>query len=345
MEKPDKWMGGNTPLLIENSLHQDLITSVKKSLAFDHVYRIIKPDISPFITATATLPLKNLDDWERLIRWELSSALHNHHSVTRKINHLFMGSFTWLDLCNGDGFQRERALKSLSTEAPNGFLLALLIRRLNDWVSQVRAAACDALPVVAEKSDPEIIVDALFVTLPYWHSWGRVGEAEKRVLIKIMSLKKVVESLKNRLILSTSGPATRVFSQAGRSEILEGYLAEIARFSVQPSLRAKAYRCLLEGKFVWAEGATWQWVDKAYGIRRRIPLLNERQISTANAFIDSLKMASCDGSPMVRRVAGEMLIKHVDQIGEEAFKLAQVLAADSSASVAERGRFALKELA
>ena len=47
---------------------------------------------------------------------------------------------------------------------------------------------------------------------------------------------------------------------------------------------------------------------------------------------------------MVRRVAGEMLIRELKLIGAESIKLAELLASDSSPSVAERGRFALDRL-
>lgn len=85
-----------------------------------------------------------------------------------------------MDICNADDFKRERALKTLSGGAPNSFLLALVVRKLNDWVPQVRASARDVLPLIAEASDPEIIVDVLFITLPYWDSWRRKEDVEKK---------------------------------------------------------------------------------------------------------------------------------------------------------------------
>lgn len=132
--------------------------------------------------------------------------------------------------------------------------------------------------------------------------------------------------------------------QAGRTTALDKFLAEISEKSIQPSLRVKAYRCQFESKFVWAEGITWQWVDKVHGIQRRIPVLKERVIAKTHPFIDTLRMATTDRSPMVRRIAGEMLIKELDNIGDEAFKLANILATDISLSVAERGRYALADL-
>ncbi|MDF7649995.1 hypothetical protein F3J38_21000 [Pantoea sp. Acro-805] len=323
---------------------QELIESIKKSLTFDVLYQRIRPDISKFTAVTGKLSLKRLDDWERLIRGEIFLSLRNDSSKQENLGGHQVGSLRWMDICNADGFKRERALKTLSGGAPNSFLLALVVRRLNDWVPQVRAAARDVLPRIAEASDPEIIVDVLFITLPYWDSWGRMEDIEKEVLMKIVLMEKVADALKQRLLTSSSGPVSAVFSQAGRTTALDNFLTEISEKSVQPSLRAKAYRCQFESKFVWAEGLTWQWVDKVYGIKRHVPVLKERIISTTRPFIDILWMATTDRSPMVRRIAGEMLIKELDNIGDEASELANILASDLSPSVAERGRYALNDL-
>lgn len=329
----------------QDSLKQDVIASVKKSLNVEHFYHKIRPDISPFISATSKLLLKNLDEWERLIRWQIDASLPQNNVQESKTNNPLIGSLRWLDLCNADGYKRERALKILTGGAPNSFLLAVVFRKLNDWVPEVRIAARHALPLIAEQTDPEIIVDVLFIMLPYWSSWGRIGDDEKQILLSIIAMNKVAESLKNRLILSTAGPAATIFTQSGRVDVLDNFLTEIAELSVQPALRAKAYRCLLESKFVWAEGCEFKWIDKRYGIRQRIPVLKERSIETKIPFIEFLKMAAIDRSPMVRRIAGEMLIKQLENIGDDAFKLAQLLASDKTAAVAERGLFALKDLA
>ncbi|PLR26325.1 hypothetical protein PZBJ_05935 [Pantoea endophytica] len=331
-------------MLTQDSLQQEIIASIKKSLTFDILYQRIRPDISKFITATSKLPLKGLDDWERLIRAEAFYSLRQYIQKQNDNNLQQVGSLRWIDICSTDGFRRERALRTLSGGAPNSFLLALVVRRLNDWVPQVRAAARDALPLIAEESDPEFIVDVLFITLPYWHSWGRMEYIEKEVLMKVILMEKVTNALKKRLLTSSSGPVATIFGQIGRTTALDKFLAEISEKSIQPSLRAKAYRCQFESKFVWAEGLTWQWIDKIYGIQRRIPALKERIIPTARPFIDTLRMATIDRSPMVRRIAGEMLIKELDNIGDEAFNLANILASDKSPSVAERGRYALTDL-
>lgn len=329
---------------LQDDLKQEVIESVKKSLTFNIFYQRIRPDISPFIAATSKVPLKSLDEWERLIQQTISLSLQRFNSLRTRGEDRLVGSLRWLDICNANGFRRERALRILAGGAPNSFLFALIVRKLNDWVPQVREAARDALLLIAKDSDPEIIVDVLFITLPYWDSWGRMGEKEKETLMEIILMDKVTRCLKKRLILSTSGPAATIFMQTGRTSALDNFVAEIAESSVQPSLRARAYRCQFEGKFVWAEGTEWQWIDKAYGIRRRIPALKERTISITTPFLENLRAAAIDRSPMVRRIAGEMLIKELDNIGDEAFSLAKMLASDISASVAERGKYALADL-
>ena len=331
-------------MLPQDSLQKELIESIKKSLTFDILYQRIRPDISKFITTTSKLSLKGLDGWERLIRAEIFYSLRQYSQKESDNDFQQVGSLRWMDICSADGFRRERALRTLSGGAPNSFLLALVVRKLNDWAPQVRVAARDALPLVAEKSDPEFIVDVLFITLPYWDSWGRMEDIDKEVLMKVVLMEKVANALKKRLLTSSSGPVATIFAQAGRTTALDDFLAEISEKSVQPSLRAKAYRCQFENRFVWAEGLTWQWIDKVYGLQRRIPALKERIIPMTRPFIDNLRMATNDRSPMVRRIAGEMLIKELNNIDDEAFELANILASDKSPSVAERGRYALADL-
>lgn len=122
----------------QDPLQQAVSASVKKSLTFDVLYQVIRPDISAFVAVSVKLPLKNLDDWERAIRYAISSSLQSARSSRARFNHVTMGSLRWLDICSADGFRREAALRTLSGGAPGSFLFALVVRRLNDWVPQVR---------------------------------------------------------------------------------------------------------------------------------------------------------------------------------------------------------------
>ena len=330
------------PKMVE--FENDVLSAVRQFVHSAHTGGKVVTDISILVDATSHLPLENLDAWERLLRWEVYKALEASKPSKWKFWEQPIPFLTWIDLCSGDGFKREKTLRTLSGAAPNSFFFALAVRRLNDWVPQVREAARDKLRDIAKDSDPEIVVDVLCVILPHWSSWGRMEDADKQILLGITSIEKVVHSLKSRVISATSGPMASILAQTGRTEILDKYLDEIAKKAIQPSVRAKAYRCLLEKKMVWFDGRKWKWTDKQYCKGRLGPILCERAISVASPFLETLKRAVRDSSPMVRRVAGEILIQNLNLIGAESIRLAKLLASDSSPSVAERGRFALDRL-
>ena len=108
-------------------------------------------EMSALVETTSRLPLSNLDYWERLIRGELYQTPAKPKSANWKwcSKPTPTPFLTWIDLCSGDGFKRERTLRVLSGAAPNRFLLAMAVRRLNDWVASVRAAAHERLLSVA----------------------------------------------------------------------------------------------------------------------------------------------------------------------------------------------------
>ena len=97
--------------------------------------------MAALVAETSLLSLHNLDNWERSVRAQLW-AVEQRFSPTRWTFRKAPARFaSWLDLCSGDGFKRERILRTLSEGAPNAFFYSLAVRRLNDWVPQVRAAA------------------------------------------------------------------------------------------------------------------------------------------------------------------------------------------------------------
>lgn len=325
--------------------HKEKVLSAVRQFARSiNVSRKVIADMSLLIDATSHLSLTNLDAWERLLRWEFSNALETSKSPKWKLWVQPTPFLTWIDLCSEDGFKREKTLRTLTGPAPNSFFFALATRRLNDWVPQVREAACEKLTEMAKNSDPEHVVDVLCSILPHWSSWRRMDEAEKQVIMVITSIPKVALLLKSRVISATSGPMASILAQAGRTETLDVYLCEIAKNAIQPSVRAKAYRCLLEKKMVWFAGRKWKWTDKQYCKGRFEPILCERTLSVESPFIETLKLAAKDRSPIVRRVAGEMLTRELELIGPESVQLAELIASDSSHSVAEWGKWALDRL-
>ncbi|QIL89300.1 hypothetical protein GNX18_05615 [Microbulbifer sp. SH-1] len=304
----------------------------------------VAADMTSLIDLTSQLPLSGFNQWERLIRSEFAVALRESAPPKWKVWSRPSELLTWLDLISWDGYRRERALRALVGAAPNTFFFSLAVRRLNDWVPQVREAAREKLPELAEATDPVYVVEALCVALASWNSWGRIEEIDKDVLLQIICKEKIAASLRNKLISSTTGPMSSLLSQLGRTPILDEYIEEIAALAVQPSVRAKAYRSLFEGRIAWIEGRTWKWTDIRYCEGRLVPVLAEKKVTVQTPLFELLKNSSVDRSPIVRRVSAEILIRELPSLSAVARGFAEQFASDKSPSVSERGQFALKRL-
>jgi len=301
-------------------------------------------DMSPLIDVTSELPLSSFDYWERLIRSEFSLALRESTPPKWKVWSKPNELLTWLDLISWDGYKREKTLRTLSGAAPNTFFFSLAVRRLNDWVPQVREAAREKLPEIAKATNPEYVVEALCIVLSNWNSWGRIEEADKQVLLQIICEEEIAESLRSKLISSTSGPMPSLFSQLGRTAILDDKIEDIASLAVQPSVRAKAYRSLFESRISWIEGRKWEWTDIRYCEGKLKPIVSERKLNVRTSLLDLLKSSSEDRSSIVRRISAEILIRELSNIGDIAKVFADKFSSDKSSAVSERGRFALKKL-
>ncbi len=313
-------------------------------------------DMSALVRITATLPLSNVAYWEQLIRVEYSAALRSPVEPVRskwfdkfsfvpsnEKKRAESGRFlNWIDLVSFDGYIRERTLRTLTGSAPNGFFLAVVLRRMNDWVPQVRLAARDAVLPLVRASNPEDVVDVLCATLAAWISWGRAEMLDKQMLLELLSVEGIAESLKRRLITEPVGPMSTVLSQILRTPVLDEHLNEIAQHAVQPAVRARAQRALLAGKAVWIEESRWCRTDVRYYKGRMQYVFGERPLAETSPLIERLVSASEDRSPIVRRVAVDVLVGEMDRLGSAALPLARRLAMDPSSRVAERAAFVLR---
>lgn len=297
-----------------------------------------------FLTdATSQIPLSRLDNWERLIRETFSEEIEKKYKwLPLKQKERFL---TWIDIISWDGYKREKALRTLTGPAPNSFFFAMLLRRLNDWVPEVRTAARDKLPIIIENSNPVFVVDAISSTLTNWKSWGRMKELDKQALFNLLANNHIFDTLLNHIVSSHSGPVMYLLTQCGRNQSIDAHLSRIAKNAIQPSVRAKAYRNQLEGKVKWQEGREWKWIDKVYGEGRFVPTIAERELTEIPAFEATLEAASIDRSSAVRRVAAEFHIRDIDQMSKHAaMKYAQLFEKDISPTVSERGKFALRHI-
>jgi hypothetical protein len=302
-------------------------------------------DMSSLIDVTSKLPLSGFDYWERFIRAEFSLAIRETAPPSWKIWAKPKELLTWLDLISWDGYKREKTLRTLSGAAPNTFFFSLVVRRLNDWVPQVREAAREKLPVIAKTSNPKFVVEALCITLSNWNSWGRLEEADRKVLLQLICEEELAEILRSKLLTASSGSISSLFSQLGRTPILDEKIEDIAAFAIQPSVRAKAYRSLFEGRISWIEGWKWEWTDIRYCEGKLKPIVAERKLVIQTSLLELLKNSSEDRSSIVRRVSAEFLIRELESLGSVARTFAERFASDKSRSVSERGQFVLRKIA
>ena len=292
-------------MLQSNQMEERVVSAIREFARSIKPWNRVVSDISPIVSATSKLNLSNFDYWERLIRSEFSLAMKKNTPPKWMLWSKPSEILTWLDLTSWDGYKREKTLLALSGGAPNAFLFSLVIRRLNDWVPQVRLAARQKLPEIAQSTAPENVVEALCVALSNWSSWGRIEDADKKILLEIVSEAPIAESFRKKLISSASGPMASLFSQLGRTSIFDGKVEEIAQFAIQPSLRAKAYRSLFEGRITWVERREWVWTDIRYCEGKLKPVLSERKLAASTPFLELLKRSSKDRSSIVRHPCGK----------------------------------------
>lgn len=301
-------------------------------------------DMAALIEETDNLPLSNFDYWEHTLRAAWASALAEFKLPKWKNWLKPHRQMTWLDVINSDGYLRERALRALQGPAPNRFFFALALRRLNDWVPEVRQAARESLPELARASKPEHVVDALSIMFARWDTWGRIEQADKAVLLQIANEPHIAQSFREKLMRSATGSMPQLLGQLGRTPILDQALDAIAASAVQPAVRAKAYRSLFEQRITWQEGWRWVWTDIRYCQGHWEAMLASRKLSVDLPIVKLIEQSAQDPSPLVRRLAAQMLIQNLTKLGAAADGFAEQLAQDPSNAVAERGQFALRKL-
>ena len=295
----------------------------------------------PLITATSRLPLCNLERYEQAFRWSFPHEVDQARGKDWRFWRRPSVFVTWLDICSPDGFVRERAVRAIQGKGPNAFFLCLLMRRLNDWVPQVRKACEESLSQVLVLSDPAAVVKAMVGTFTHWNSWGHLSDEGRAVVWHALDDERVKAAFVAYVSRATSGPAAQLLAQANGTGALDVYVRHLATDAVQPAVRATACRWLMEGQSTRMGQPSWGWTDKNRGQGRLKRNLVRRPLSQPMAPELAMRLALADRSSLVRRIVGDGLIRALDNPSEELLSLARLLAADPHPAIAERGRFAV----
>lgn len=248
--------------------------------------------------------------------------------------------FAWLFLFHPSGYVREAALHYIDAPPKASFFLAALALRLNDWVVIVRHAAKRCLAKISRNVSANIAADAALYLLERRFVWGR-WRNEASILDLMFARDDVLAALAIRLATKPTGPLAICLRHALRYPGMDQYLPQLAAAAVQPAVRALAYQCLISGKATWIAGFEWAWIDKVYGLRRRVPKLETRIIQIDRPAIDFVKEGVRDKSSFVRRIVADGMIAMRPQIPDDEALIAR-LAQDRSAAVRSRADFLLR---
>lgn len=215
--------------------------------------------------------------------------------------------YAWLFLFDPNGRIREAALDSIERPPNTAFLLAALFWRANDWAKPVRLAAERCLQRVAQQITPDVVASAAPYLLDRRHEWGRWSN-EANLLDRIFGRQDVLAMLAESIRRGTNGPFGKHLRLALRYDAIDEHLSMLAASAIQPQVRAIACQSLLTGRASWSAGFEWQWIDKIYGIRKRVPKFEGRLLQAVAPSPDLFWQAARDKSVIVRRAAADALI-------------------------------------
>lgn len=290
---------------------------------------------------TRNLPLARITQFSRILCAELDTSAR-----TASVADQTRCALSWLDLCSGNGFERERCIRTIDGAAPSAFFFALVLQRLNDWVPQVRTAAREQVRLIAAATPCQEVVQALSACLLNVESLGRMSTADREALFQLLELPGVADGIAQATMSTETGPVSRVLVQACRSPAMDSRLIRIAQDARQPAARATAWLALINGRLEWTTRRQWIWTEKQWCKGRFVAVTESRPLTVPSNRTQHLEWAAQDPSAYVRRTAAGLLIKHLDEIDRDvATVVARKLAADSWPLVAERGRYALRQLA
>jgi hypothetical protein len=215
-----------------------------------------------------------------------------------------------------DGYVREAALKAVNQLPDTPFFLAALIRRLNDWVEPVRRAAEGCAKRELPRFSTRTVVGAAPFLLERMHLWSRWG-SPPAIILDVLARPECVHGLIVQFARTAEISAAALRS-AMRLGWLDNHLLWMSREAMRPEFRAIALKAVINSEVTWVTRYERQWVDKPYGITRRVPILGRRAVRrpvSVQYDIDMLiRQGAADRSALVRRAAADGLVEHAESL-------------------------------
>jgi hypothetical protein len=286
--------------------------------------------------------LARIHDLDQRLRYAMALAARSRNRPWWSVRKAPPDVDSFLDLAHHDGHRREATLRTpgLSLDVPLAWGLALY--RLNDWVPEVRVAAREMLPIHAQSANPAVLATSFLATLLEDLQWLRVTDQEEQAMAAVFCVPGVAEVMRSKLIAAMTGPASRIARQASRFPDMDSQWEEVARQSVQPSVRAVATRILISQKAIYQ--VNWQEYQRcpSQTWRRSRRYLRERVAPTGLTFVEAIELSAQDRSAQVRRIAADALVRATHRLSREEWAIAEKLAVDRHASIRSLAQFVLQ---
>jgi HEAT repeat protein len=228
-------------------------------------------------------------------------------------------------VCSENGFERERALEAVR-QIPNGFGLALIIVRLNDWVDEVRRAARSALVRHAATLGTDVLLECFELYLAS-SDWGRMNVADRVVCDDLFRRRVPSETLIAAIISSREDRWLRSINRMLRRADWDMELPRIANTARHWAIRFKAIQALLRGEHQWADRGSH---------RRPLLVAIDREALIHRGLEDS--------SPTIRLAALRAYAETLDISKEVSRPRFEQLVLDKSAKVASSAAFWLSRV-
>jgi len=248
----------------------------------------------------------------------------------------------WLLTFHGNGRLREPALRALDEPPATASEFIAIALRLNDWALAVRASARVAATRLFPLTPPDVVAAAAPYLLARRFAWTR-WDHEADVLDEALARPDVAEQLAKSIGELRTGPGGGILRMAARFPSLDPHLPGLARRARHPSVRATALEILVTGQARWTTGYGWAWVDKVYGIRKRIAVTATRPLSLTLDIEPLIREALTDRFAATRKVAADALYEKRAGI-DDVMALAQSILDDASRAVRERAEFLVRRL-
>ncbi|MEM0921610.1 MAG: hypothetical protein AAGI13_01090 [Pseudomonadota bacterium] len=245
----------------------------------------------------------------------------------------------WLLMFHGSGFVRQAAMEALTSPPSCPFEVAAVVYRLNDWISNVRTASKTYASKFLVTASAEAISESAFFLLPQITQLSRWDNQTLSVVHDSIYRTEVLDEMKEQFLAPRSGKVGQTLRLVLQRADFDIHLEKLAFDAVLPTVRAIATETLLMGRARWIVGYRRKWVDKVYGLSRRVAEYETRSVEIDFGMADFLGVAARDKSPLVRSVAADFLIKNREHLTFELAEVSDVLRNDESSAVRSRINF------